>query len=170
MRPPGATDSYGVFWFLTPSGRLSTVSVQIPPGTQPSPANVGDDTFDSDGSTRRTGQQCSEGCHGRRHRAAYPTSDSHKRPCNSLAQALPGTGKIILRHGRFRRSRSAEDDVTTMAQALALLDTPGKDKTLTMFSSLVPAMLNVLVGNDSSCVCLDHRSGEQVDAEVRPGR
>ena len=28
----------------------------------------------------------------------------------------------------------------------------GKDKTTTMFSSLVPAMLNVLIGNDGSCV------------------
>ena len=28
----------------------------------------------------------------------------------------------------------------------------GKDKTTTMFSSLVPAMLNVRIGNDGSCV------------------
>ena len=28
----------------------------------------------------------------------------------------------------------------------------GKDKTATMFSSLVPAMLNRLIGNDGSCV------------------
>jgi hypothetical protein len=28
----------------------------------------------------------------------------------------------------------------------------GKDKSITMFSSLVPAMLNVLIGNDGSCV------------------
>ncbi len=28
----------------------------------------------------------------------------------------------------------------------------GKDKTTTMFSSLVPAMLNVMIGNDGSCV------------------
>jgi hypothetical protein len=42
--------------------------------------------------------------------------------------------------------------VYTKAQALAFLGQSGKDKTLTMFSSLVPAMLNVLIGNDSSCV------------------
>jgi hypothetical protein len=40
----------------------------------------------------------------------------------------------------------------TKAQAIALLEQVGKDKTLTMFSSLVPAMLNVAIGNDSSCV------------------
>lgn len=40
----------------------------------------------------------------------------------------------------------------TKAQAIALLEQVGKDKTLTMFSSLVPAILNVTLGNDSSCV------------------
>ena len=37
-------------------------------------------------------------------------------------------------------------------QALAILWANGSDRTLTMFSSLVPAMLNVLLGNDDSCV------------------
>jgi hypothetical protein len=36
--------------------------------------------------------------------------------------------------------------------AIAILSKPGKDKRATMFSSLVPAMLNVALGNDSSCV------------------
>jgi hypothetical protein len=40
----------------------------------------------------------------------------------------------------------------TEAQAIALLGNVGKDKTTTMFSSLVPAMLNVVIGNDPSCV------------------
>ena len=40
----------------------------------------------------------------------------------------------------------------TEAQAIAWLGKVGKDKTTTMFSSLVPAMLNVLIGNDGSCV------------------
>src|SRR5262249_40946778 len=40
----------------------------------------------------------------------------------------------------------------TKAQAIALLGTVGKDKTTTMFSSLVPAMLNVMIGNDGTCV------------------
>ena len=38
------------------------------------------------------------------------------------------------------------------AEAIAWLGKVGKDKTTTMFSSLVPAMLNMLIGNDSSCV------------------
>jgi SdrD B-like domain len=42
--------------------------------------------------------------------------------------------------------------VYTKAQAIAWLGKVGKDKTTTMFSSLVPAMLNVLIGNPSSCI------------------
>jgi hypothetical protein len=40
----------------------------------------------------------------------------------------------------------------TKQQAIDWLNNVGKDKTTTMFSSLVPAMLNVLIGNDPSCV------------------
>lgn len=40
----------------------------------------------------------------------------------------------------------------TKAQAIAWLGKVGKDKTTTMFSSLVPAMLNVLIGNPDSCI------------------
>ena len=40
----------------------------------------------------------------------------------------------------------------TKAQAISWLSKVGKDKTTTMFSSLVPAKLNLLVGNDGSCV------------------
>jgi hypothetical protein len=37
-------------------------------------------------------------------------------------------------------------------EAIAILTKPGKDKRATMFSSLLSAMLNVLIGNDSSCI------------------
>jgi len=40
----------------------------------------------------------------------------------------------------------------TKAQAIYWLGKVGKDKTTTMFSSLVPAMLNILIGNDGTCV------------------
>ena len=40
----------------------------------------------------------------------------------------------------------------TKEQAIAWLGKVGKDKTTTMFSSLVSAKLNVLIGNDGSCV------------------
>jgi SdrD B-like domain len=38
------------------------------------------------------------------------------------------------------------------SEAIAILSKPGKDKRATMFSSLVSAILNVALGNDSSCV------------------
>jgi hypothetical protein len=38
------------------------------------------------------------------------------------------------------------------AEAISWLGRVGSDKTITMFSSLVPAMLNVLIGNDGTCV------------------
>jgi len=40
----------------------------------------------------------------------------------------------------------------TKEQAIMWLGKVGSDKTITMFSSLVPAMLNVALGNDGSCV------------------
>src|SRR5204863_6281045 len=40
----------------------------------------------------------------------------------------------------------------TKAQAIYWLGHVGTDKTTTMFSSLVPAILNGLIGNDASCV------------------
>jgi hypothetical protein len=42
--------------------------------------------------------------------------------------------------------------VYSKADAIAWLGKVSKDKTTTMFSSLVPAMLNVMIGNDDSCV------------------
>jgi hypothetical protein len=40
----------------------------------------------------------------------------------------------------------------SIEDAIALLENVGKDKRTTMFSSLVPAMLNVLIENDNTCV------------------
>jgi hypothetical protein len=40
----------------------------------------------------------------------------------------------------------------TRDQAIVWLGKVGKDKTTTMFSSLVPAMLNVMIDNDGTCI------------------
>ena len=40
----------------------------------------------------------------------------------------------------------------TIAEAITWLGRVGSDKSITMFSSLVPAKLNVALGNDGSCV------------------
>jgi hypothetical protein len=48
----------------------------------------------------------------------------------------------------------------TKAEAIAWLGKVGKDKTTTMFSSLVPAKLNVLIGNTDSCVATSIASAD----------
>ena len=56
----------------------------------------------------------------------------------------------------------------TRDQAIAWLSGTGSDKTLTMFSSLVPAMLNVLIGNDASCVATAIEAGNNWMATYGP--
>ena len=57
----------------------------------------------------------------------------------------------------------------TKAQAIAWLGKVGKDKTTTMFSSLVPAILNGLIGNDTSCVSAGHHRRPCLDGHLRTG-
>jgi hypothetical protein len=123
------------------------IAVPIAPGTQPSPANVGDDDFDSDGVSDGLG---------------YSVAPASTTTCRTdfgfftLATEQPGTGTP----GYWKNHASAwpVDNITvggvtyTKAQAIAWLGKVGKDKTTTMFSSLVPAMLNVMIGNNPGCV------------------
>ena len=47
---PTPTDDQGFYYFFASPGETHVISVQIPPGMEPSPPNVGsDDTIDSDG-------------------------------------------------------------------------------------------------------------------------
>lgn len=148
-----ATDAGGFYFFdlsLTAEGPHQ-IAVQIPPGTQPSPANVGpDDTIDSDGVSNGMGDSVAS-------MTLSGSSDSNTdfgffQP----AVAQPGTGTP----GYWKNHPEAWPVATitiggivyTKAQAIAWLEMVGKDKTTTMFSSLVAAKLSVLVGNDSSCV------------------
>jgi len=147
-----ATASDGYYQFFAELGTHQVV-VQIPPGMQPSPANVGvDDTIDSDGTSDGLGNSI-----------ATIVLDENK-PFTADTDfgfsvtpvAQPGTGTP----GYWKNHPEAwpVDVVTlggvtyTKTQALTMMDTPGKDKSLTMFSSLISAKLNVMVGNDSSCV------------------
>ena len=147
-----ATNEFGYYQFLASLG-THRVAVQIPPGTQPSPANVGsDDTVDSDGVPDGLGNSVAS------------VTLVETAPFNATTDfgfwvrpvAQPGTGTP----GYWKNHPEAWPVATitvggvvyTKEQAIALLGTTGKDKTLTMFSSLVPAKLNVLIGNDGSCV------------------
>jgi hypothetical protein len=145
------TNPDGTFIF---NGGLSdgtyTISVQVPQGTEPSPPNVGSDDFDSDGVPDGLGFSV----------ATVTRTDGNAFPTDfgffTKTVASPGTGTpgYWKNHPNAWpvQSITVGNVVYTKAQAIAWLGKVGKDKTTTMFSSLVPAMLNGLIGNDTSCV------------------
>jgi hypothetical protein len=149
-----ATNGSGVYDFggFLPRGEY-TVSAQIPPDMTASPTDQGsNDAADSDGTPDGHGNSV----------AKVNWEPSEVQDSNTdfgftqSAATNPGTGTP----GYWKNHPEAwpvqtitVGNVTyTRDQAIALLDQVGKDKTLTMFSSLVSAMLNVAIGNDSSCV------------------
>jgi SdrD B-like domain len=147
-----ATDANGYYLFTADLGTHQVI-VQIPPGTQPSPANVGaDDTIDSDGVSDGLGN--SVATINLTPEQWFSADADFGFSVTPVTQ--PGTGTP----GYWKNHPEAWPlEVVTLggveyskAQALTFMDTPGKDKTLTMFASLLSAKLNVLVGNDSSCV------------------
>lgn len=156
-----ATDSNGYYEFTMPPGTYE-IAVQIPPGMSPTAANVGiSDTRDSDGVSDGLGNVLASVTLGPK-----PASNSSTDFGFYVTPVLqPGTGTP----GYWKNHPEAWPTQTitiggvtyTKAAAIAWLDLVGKDKTTTMFSSLVSAKLNVLAGNDSSCV-----SSTITDADV----
>jgi hypothetical protein len=147
-----ATDVNGVYEFSVPPGTYD-VSVQIPPGTQPSPTNSGgNDTTDSDGTPDGLGNSVTT--------VTLTSSGTYVSNVDfgfwvpPVAQPGTGTPGYWVNHPEAWpvASITVGGVVYTKAQALEILARSGKDKTATMFSSLVPAKLNVLIGNDGSCV------------------
>ena len=135
------TDITGFYYAALPSGTY-TVAVLIPTGTQASPFTVGG----SAGVPNGTGYSVAVGGTGLFTDFGFLTPPAQQ----------PGTGTP----GYWKNHPEAwpVNSITvgsvtyTKAQAIAWLTKVGKDKTTTMFSSLVPAMLNGLIGNDGSCV------------------
>jgi len=147
-----STNTEGVYYFAVPPGTYQ-IEVQIPPGTQTSPANVGpDDTIDSDGVS--DGQGNSVATVTISPSTGVDTSTDFGFYVPSVAQSGTGTPGYWKNHPEAWPTETIMiGGVTyTKAQAIVWLDSVGKDKTTTMFSSLVSAKLNVLVGNDKSCV------------------
>lgn len=145
-----ATDAEGFYYFWAGPATYQ-ISVQIPPGTQPSPPNVGtDDTIDSDGVSDGLGDSIATLI-----LTSIPDSTTDFGFFTPAVEQ-PGTGTP----GYWKNHPEAwpvtqitVGGVTySRAQAIAWLDNVGKDKTTTMFSSLVSAMLNAMIGNDTSCV------------------
>jgi len=147
-----ATDVNGFYEFVVKPGTYE-ILVQIPPGMQPSPSNVGtSDTLDSDGVTDGIGNVIgpvtlvSSGI--------FNSSTDFGFSIPSVNP--PGTGTP----GYWKNHPEAWPVQTitvggvsyTKAQAIAWLEAVGKDRTTTMFSSLVSAKLNVISGTASSCI------------------
>jgi hypothetical protein len=139
------TDLNGVFDFPPELGLPSTFSiyVMIPTGTQPSPLgpdNVG----------------VSNGAGFSFDNKVILASNVNNFGFVPTPVAQPGTGTP----GYWKNhpeawpvgSITVGSVMYTKAQAIAWLNGTGKDKTVTMFQSLVSAMLNVMIGNDGSCI------------------
>jgi hypothetical protein len=139
------TDLNGVFVFppelLLPS--TFSIYVMIPTGTQPSPPGP-----DNVGVSNGAGFSFDS--------AVTLGSSANNFGFTPTPVAQPGTGTP----GYWKNHPEAwpvgsitVGGVTyTKAQAISWLSKTGKDKTVTMFQSLVSAMLNVLIGNDGSCI------------------
>jgi hypothetical protein len=133
------------------------ITVIVPPGFTPSPANQGtSEALDSDGicciSTEGQPDQVSTtavviGPHSTTDFGFWKESEEEPPP----GTGTPGYWK---NHPEAWPVTSITIGVTTytVSQAIALLSEGGSDKSITMFSSLLSAMLNVFVGNESSCV------------------
>jgi hypothetical protein len=143
-----ATDADG-FYYAPPTAGTFTVTVQVPPGSEASTPNVGsDDAVDSDGVTDGQGNSVAT--------VTFEGADSDTDFGFVQTVTQPGTGTP----GYWKNHPEAWPVATiiiggreyTKAQAIAWLEIVGKDKTTTMFSSLVSARLNVIVGNNPSCV------------------
>jgi hypothetical protein len=144
------TDENG-FWVFDLLPGTYEVTVQIPNLMQAVTPHVGDDTADSDGVQNDVGQS-----------VASVTLDEDEGFDSSTdfgfepAAEQPGTGTP----GYWKNHPEAWPVETiviggvtyTKALAISWLENVGKDKTTTMFSSLLSAKLNVMVGNDASCV------------------
>jgi hypothetical protein len=127
-----------------------TVTILIPVGRQASPPNLGSESFDSDGIPDGKGFSVATQVFG-----DGKSTDFGVAPL-AVPTRNPGTGTP----GYWKNHPEAwpVGSITvggvsyTKAQAIYWLGRVGTDKTTTMFSSLVPARLNGLIGNDTSCV------------------
>jgi hypothetical protein len=147
------TDSSGFFFFYEVTIGTYTLSIDssvIGPTAVPSAANVGaDDTVDSDGMSNGTTSSVSFQMTTNFDKVDYDFG-FYTPSAQSLGTGTPGYWK--------NHPEAWPDSITiggvaySRDDAIYWLKRVGKDKTTTMFSSLVSAKLNVLMGNTSSCV------------------
>ena len=147
------TSASGFYQFTGVCAGTYPVCAAVPVGFQPSPPDAGaNDALDSDGVSNNTGLSCTNvtllsGA------ADNPTIDFGfwKMLITGPGTGTPGywknhpeawpVGSITI--GGVTYSRDA---------AIFLMGLPDGDKTYTVFRALVAAKLNVLIGNDSTCI------------------
>jgi hypothetical protein len=135
-------------YVVPPLGDQLIVFVQVPVGKQTSPTNV-DDLLGSDGVNEGAGFSVVRNVSGN-------GSSFTSFGFFATAAKNPGTGTP----GYWKNHPEAWPVASitvggvpyTRDEAIAWLGKVGKDKTTTMFSSLVPAMLNIMIDNDRSCI------------------
>jgi hypothetical protein len=137
----------GTYSIFVPGGETYTISTLIPTGTQASPSNVGDDTHDSDGVPDGHGFSVAAGAE-----TDFATDFGfYAPPVQGPGTGTPGYWKN--HSDDWPVSSITIGGVTyTKAQAIYWLGRVGKDKTTTLFASLVSAKLNILAGNAGACV------------------
>jgi len=149
------TDVSGKFTLFAVDGTFALV-VDVPSDKQASPSNQGsDDTIDSDGVPNPVGDSVASGLV--LVTPEFGTQNSITADFGLVVKALqsPGTGTP----GYWKNHPEAwpAGGVTIAgvtyyySNALQYLQKPGKDKTQTIFASLLSARLNGAIGNDSSC-------------------
>ena len=147
------TDVNGFYQVGLPDGTYTvTVSTTLAlTGFAPSPEDQGgDDTKDSDGVNDLMGHSVTT-ITVENQGDVFTDFGFHQSTKTQPGTGTPGYWKN--HPNAWPVSSITVGGVTyTKAQAIEWLGKVGKDKTTTMFSSLVPAMLNVKIGNDDSCV------------------
>lgn len=148
------TDESGFYQFRDLCPGSYRILVQIPNGMQPSPAYAGGNAAqDSDGVADGVGNSVAEVTVPE---FGFVVNDVIDFGFWQAPVQQPGTGTP----GYWKNHPEAwpVSEITvggrtyTRDEAIAWMWTSGSDKTLTMFNSLVSAMLNVKIGNDGNCV------------------
>ena len=143
------TGSDGQYFFGNLCAGAYTVSVSAPLGFQASQANQGsNDSLDSDGLGTNNSASVTLGSNENNDTIDF---GFWKTPTTGPGTGTPGYWK---NHAEAWPVDSIVIGgvVYTKEQALFWMGQPDGDKTITMFRSLVSAKLNVLIGNDSSCI------------------
>lgn len=145
------TDTSGFYQFDAPPGSytLSVSTGTLPTGTVASPTDATDDSVDSDGVFDGTTSSVGVVIEGAVDKQDYDFG-FYTPQSQSLGTGTPGYWK---NHPEaWPDTIEVGGQTYTKDEAIYWLGKVGKDKSATMFSSLVPAKLNRMIGNPSGCV------------------